>query len=91
MCQGHFSDDKRVKAFITHMGMNSFLEATHAGVPMIAIPLFADQVEFASRIHLQIYNTRVAKARGIAVKVAKTKLGEKKIVKALKEVLLNDT
>lgn len=34
-------DDPRVKLFITHVGLNSYLEASHAGVPIIGVPLFA--------------------------------------------------
>uniref|UniRef100_A0A914EHU7 glucuronosyltransferase n=1 Tax=Acrobeloides nanus TaxID=290746 RepID=A0A914EHU7_9BILA len=40
-------NDKRVKAFITHMGLNSYLETSFAGVPVVAIPLFGDQMQNA--------------------------------------------
>ena len=38
------SADPRLKAFITHGGMNSILEALYFGVPLITLPVFGDQV-----------------------------------------------
>lgn len=32
-------DDRRVKLFITHCGMNSYMESMRAAVPLIAIPV----------------------------------------------------
>ena len=43
---GHTS----TKAFVTHAGMHSTLEAVYHGVPMVAIPLFSDQHANAAKI-----------------------------------------
>ncbi|GMT31915.1 hypothetical protein PFISCL1PPCAC_23212, partial [Pristionchus fissidentatus] len=42
--QNDLLQSPKVVAFVTHMGMNSFIEAAFAGVPLLSIPLFADQV-----------------------------------------------
>uniref|UniRef100_A0A8R1E074 glucuronosyltransferase n=1 Tax=Caenorhabditis japonica TaxID=281687 RepID=A0A8R1E074_CAEJA len=36
-------NDPRTRAFISHTGLNSYMEASFAGVPILAIPLFVDQ------------------------------------------------
>ncbi|CEF71569.1 UDP-glucuronosyl/UDP-glucosyltransferase family-containing protein [Strongyloides ratti] len=41
--QYNLLNDKRVSVFIMHGGMNSLLESSRAGVPMLGIPLFYDQ------------------------------------------------
>lgn len=38
-----FSEHQNVKAFVSHAGILSTIEAIDAGVPVIAIPLFGDQ------------------------------------------------
>ena len=39
-----------MKAFISHAGLNSVTEATCQGVPIILLPMFADQDYNAHRI-----------------------------------------
>ena len=41
---------KRARVFVTHCGMNSSSEAIHYGVPMVGIPIKADQPIVAHRI-----------------------------------------
>ncbi|XP_068744718.1 UDP-glucuronosyltransferase 2C1-like isoform X1 [Montipora capricornis] len=40
---------KKIRAFVTHVGHSSFYESAYHGVPLVAIPLFADQFENAKR------------------------------------------
>lgn len=37
------SEHENVKAFISHAGILSTIEAIDAGVPVVAVPLFGDQ------------------------------------------------
>lgn len=41
---------KQVDLFITHVGNNSFIESLAAGVPMLAVPVFLDQLDNAKRL-----------------------------------------
>lgn len=41
-----------IKAFISHCGMNSVLEAGYHGVPVVAVPLMYDQPNNAQKIAL---------------------------------------
>ena len=40
---------KDIKAFVSHMGINSYHESAYFGVPVVAVPLFADQFSNAKR------------------------------------------
>ncbi|TKR62661.1 hypothetical protein L596_026588 [Steinernema carpocapsae] len=71
----------RTKVFITHAGYNSMVEAAVAGVPVVAVPFFFDQVR----------NARVPERNGWGVFCSKMTLleGSTELAKALKKVLEN--
>ncbi len=68
----------RIKLFITHCGYNSFLETVHAAVPMLAVPLWADQ----------IVNAQKAVRMGIAVALDKMKMKEPDVIETSMRSLL---
>ena len=68
-----------VRLFITHGGLLGTQEAVYAGVPMVGIPLFADQD----------LNIRNCIARGISVMVEYDAVTKESISNALKTVLHN--
>ena len=41
---------KHVKAFVSHVGFNSLYESAYHGVPVVAVPLFADQFTNAKKV-----------------------------------------
>ena len=44
------SDNRNVKALISHGGINSVLEAMWAGLPVVGIPIFVDQFGNMDRV-----------------------------------------
>uniref|UniRef100_A0A914DD06 glucuronosyltransferase n=1 Tax=Acrobeloides nanus TaxID=290746 RepID=A0A914DD06_9BILA len=69
----------RVQLFITHAGLNGILESVLRGVPLITIPMFADQFR----------NGKVAEYRGVGYYLSKTDLNGKNLKKAIETVLNN--
>ncbi|XP_069746431.1 UDP-glucuronosyltransferase 2A1-like isoform X1 [Narcine bancroftii] len=70
----------KTRAFITHGGTNGIYEAIYHGVPIIGIPLFADQPD--NMVHM--------KAKGVAVVLQFPTLTRQDLVDALNTVI-NDT
>lgn len=64
-------------AFISHCGQNSVLEATFAGVPMICIPVFADQPR----------NAYLLESWGAGKVVTKSDVMKGKLESAIQEVI----
>lgn len=69
------------KAFITHGGTNGIYEAIYHGVPMVGIPMFADQ-------HDNIAHMR---AKGAAVELDFSTLTTQDLVDAVNTVINNST
>ncbi|XP_052630165.1 UDP-glucuronosyltransferase 2A2-like [Harpia harpyja] len=69
------------KAFITHGGTNGIYEAIYHGIPMVGIPMFADQ-------HDNIAHMR---AKGAAVELDFSTLKTQDLVDALNTVINNST
>uniref|UniRef100_A0AC34R6N1 UDP-glucuronosyltransferase n=1 Tax=Panagrolaimus sp. JU765 TaxID=591449 RepID=A0AC34R6N1_9BILA len=70
-------DQDKLLAFISHGGMNSVSEGATKGVPMICIPVFADQG----------HNAQLLVRRGTALVLNKMKLTKENIVKAIKQII----
>ncbi|KAG5685001.1 hypothetical protein PVAND_014204 [Polypedilum vanderplanki] len=70
---------KNVKAFISHSGMLSTLESTWHGIPIIGIPLYADQIR----------NLKKSMNAGAAVKVDFHEITTENLKSALLEILEN--
>ncbi|XP_055290304.1 UDP-glucuronosyltransferase 2B17-like [Moschus berezovskii] len=69
----------KTKAFITHGGTNGIYEAIYHGIPMVGLPLFAEQHDNIARV----------KAKGAAVRVDLETMSSRDLLNALKEVINN--
>ncbi|KAI6171776.1 Glucuronosyltransferase [Aphelenchoides besseyi] len=69
----------KLLAFITHAGMNSITEATYLGVPLIAVPLFADQPRNAAMI----------RRKKVGVVIDKRNLTAVSLIEAVRSVVYN--
>lgn len=78
-CVKKNSGHPNLKLFITHAGINGILESILRGVPLITVPMFADQFR----------NGKVAEYRGVGYYLAKSDLNGKNMKKAI-ETVLND-
>ncbi|PAV76117.1 hypothetical protein WR25_14240, partial [Diploscapter pachys] len=74
-------NDERVVGFVTHAGLNSILEASFAGIPMIAIPIFADQP----------YNALSGKQRGTTFIIDKVNVNEDTLAEGLSAILYDES
>lgn len=68
-----------VRAFISHCGLGSTVESKYHGVPIVGVPIFADQET----------NVNIVVSEGWGVKVALATMTEKSLHDALQEVLNN--
>ncbi|KAI1692113.1 UDP-glucoronosyl and UDP-glucosyl transferase domain-containing protein [Ditylenchus destructor] len=75
--QNDILEHPRLLAFISHAGMNSVIEGPSKGVPMICIPVFADQQ----------HNAKMLERRGTAIVLGKGKLRKEDVVDAIKKII----
>ncbi|XP_077159023.1 LOW QUALITY PROTEIN: UDP-glucuronosyltransferase 2A2-like [Paroedura picta] len=71
----------KTKAFITHGGTNGIYEAIYHGIPMVGIPLFADQPD----------NIAHMRAKGMAVELNFHTMTAQDLVEAVNTVIHNAT
>ncbi|XP_069313218.1 UDP-glucuronosyltransferase 2A2 isoform X1 [Eulemur rufifrons] len=67
----------KTKAFITHGGTNGIYEAIYHGIPMVGVPMFADQPD----------NIAHMKAKGAAVEVNLNTMSSADLLNALRAVI----
>nr|XP_023030313.1 UDP-glucuronosyltransferase 2B7-like [Leptinotarsa decemlineata] len=68
-----------LKVFITHAGIGSIMEAVRYGVPILTLPVFADQNS----------NAVYAEHLGYAINIPFKNIDEKKLLRALNDLLNN--
>ncbi|KAF5926834.1 hypothetical protein HPG69_001465 [Diceros bicornis minor] len=67
----------KTKAFITHGGANGIYEAVYHGIPMLGIPLFADQPD--NIVHM--------KTKGAAIRLDLNTMSSIDLLNTLKTVI----
>ena len=72
--------DPRVKLFLTHMGLNSYIELAYTGVPVVALPLIIDQ-------H---FNTGIAVQKRLGVMLDKFGVTMESVKQAVLKVAENE-
>ena len=72
-----FSEHKNVIAFISHCGLGGMNEAVYTAKPVIACPLFSDQIE----------NAEVLEDLGVAVHLNILDITKENILDALKAII----
>lgn len=77
ICLIEFPEHENVKAFVSHAGILSTIEAVDVGIPVIAIPLFGDQYG----------NAAVLQDAGVATIVEYQDLKREFLLDAINEVL----
>lgn len=75
-----YSDHKNVKAIWTHGGLLSTYEAIWKGVPMVAMPFFADQK----------FNVALLVHKGVAIRLNIDTLSTESILDAFEKILYNE-
>lgn len=69
----------KIKAFISHSGMGSTTEAIHFSVPVISLPVLAEQD----------MNSRAVTEKGAGIKLEITTLKQHELENAINEVVYN--
>lgn len=71
----------KTRLFITHCGMHGVMEAIYHKVPMLGIPLFADQIDICKRVVV----------KGIGVQIHKFHITAELLQKSMQQILTNDS
>lgn len=72
---------KNIRLFISHCGLGAIGEATFHGVPILALPIFGDQ----------LVNARLAVSDGWAIQLNVDEANETEFANAIDELLMNNT
>ncbi|VDK69150.1 unnamed protein product [Litomosoides sigmodontis] len=79
--QNDLLNHRNLLGFVSHCGQNSLMESINAGVPLICIPLYADQFR----------NSRAAESRNVALVLNKENLTANDLASALKTIIYDES